>query len=259
MESTTFTGERPAWGEGFDYDESRHLAAYIYAAELVRGKKALDAGCGEGFGTQTLADCAVAVTGVDYSADAVAFCKSRWKKDNLDFVQLDLTRPGNFTETYDVVLNFQVLEHIEDELAFLEGLKRRIAPQGRLMLTTPNRLKSFSENPYHVREYTAEELRVLLSRVFSQVQISGMHGNQKVSDFDRGREAAVKRILALDPLGIRNLLPTFVVNFAFAKLSTVVRRSARKSTDEVKITPEDFYVSADGVDEALDLVAICSA
>jgi len=260
MESTNFTGERPGWGEDFDYDEARHLAAYLYAAELARGRRVLDAGCGEGFGTQTLVEPAAEVVGVDYSGDAIGFCKQRWNKPQLRFQVVDFTAPGDFTDTFDLVLNFQVLEHIDDPRPFLAALRARVAEGGRLFLTTPNRLKTFSENPYHVREYTREELAGLLEPHFTNVTIMGVHGNEKVIAFDRGREKAVNRILRLDPLGIRNLLPRRVIEVAFARLAVLVRRQARAGADGElgdKIVPEDFHVSADAVDDALDLAALC--
>ncbi len=252
-----FTGERPGWGQDFDYDEARHLAAYFYVRDLARDKSVLDAGCGEGFGTQTLAEVAREVVGVDYSSDAIDVCRRNWQKSNLRFERVDLTDPGGFTDTFDLVINFQVLEHIADEIGFLEGLKARLAPEGLLVLTTPNRLKSFSENPYHLREYVADELGALLWHVFSDVEILGMHGNDKVTAFDAGRERAVKRILRLDPLGLRNYLPRWLMETAFARLSVVVRRKAREQSQADKIRPEDFYVSTEHVDEALDLVALC--
>ncbi|MFI5365873.1 MAG: class I SAM-dependent methyltransferase [Candidatus Binatia bacterium] len=254
--STEFTGERPGWGKDFDYDESRALAAYRYAATLAAGKRVADAGCGEGFGTQLLADVATAVVGLDYSVAAIAMCRETWCKPNLSFRQADLTRSLALAERFDLVVNFQVLEHMRDDLTFLENLKTLLAPGGRLLLTTPNRLKSFSENPYHLREYTAPELRRLLERVFRAVTLLGMHGDATVTAFDCGRERAVKRILRLDPFGIRNRLPRAVVTFAFAKLAVLVRRQARGAAQPV-ITPDDFFVSAANLDDALDLVALC--
>jgi SAM-dependent methyltransferase len=257
--SAEFTGERPGWGEGFDYDESRALAAYRYAATLASSSRVVDAGCGEGFGTQLLADVATSVAGLDYSAAAIALCRQTWHKPNLSFRHADLTRPFAITETFDLVINFQVLEHLRDDLAFVQNLRTLLAPGGRLLLTTPNRLKSFSENPYHLREYTAPELRHLLERVFPHVTLLGMHGNATVTAFDRGRERAVKRILRLDPFGLRKLLPRPLVTFAFAKLAVLVRRRARSGTQQPAITPDDFFVSADNLDDALDLVALCGA
>ena len=78
-----------------------------------------------------------------------------------------------------------------------------------------------------------------------------------VTAFDAGREKAVNRILRLDPLGLRNLLPRAVIEAAFAKLAVLVRRQARDESGADKIVPEDFFVSADNIDEALDLVALC--
>jgi 2-polyprenyl-3-methyl-5-hydroxy-6-metoxy-1,4-benzoquinol methylase len=255
--ATTFTGERPGWDRDFDYDEARHLTAYLHARPHAAGKSVLDVGCGEGFGTQTLADVAREVVGVDYSADAIAYCRSRWRKPNLRFEVVDFTRPGPFGGTFDVVLCFQVLEHIADEVAFLEALRARLAPHGTLVLTTPNRLKSFSENPYHLREYAPAELRALLGRVFAHVELAAIAGNEKVVAFDARREQAVRRILRLDPLNLRGLLPAAVVRFAFARLARVVRRSARSDSTDVRIAPEDFALRRGAVEEALDLVALC--
>jgi 2-polyprenyl-3-methyl-5-hydroxy-6-metoxy-1,4-benzoquinol methylase len=252
-----FTGERPGWGRDFDYDEARHLTAYLQARPLAAGKSVLDVGCGEGFGTQTLAEVAREVVGVDYSADAVAFCRSRWSKPNLRFEVVDFTRPGAFEERFDVVLCSQVLEHIADEPPFLAGLRARLADGGTLMLTTPNKLVSFSENPYHLREYTPAELRALLGRTFSHVELAGIAGNEKVTAFDARREQAVRRILRLDPLNLRSRLPDALVRFAFARLAGVVRRRARSTGTAVRIAPEDFALRRDRVEEALDLVAFC--
>jgi len=66
-----FTGERPGWGEDFDSDYARHVAACRHAATLVAGRRVLDAGCGEGFGTSTLAAAAREVVGVDCSEAAI--------------------------------------------------------------------------------------------------------------------------------------------------------------------------------------------
>jgi len=148
-----------------------------------------------------------------------------------------------------------VLEHIVEPLAYLENLRAQLRPRGTLLLTTPNRLTSFSENPFHVHEYTAPELAELLRQVFTSVGIMGLHGSEKVAAFDRRREQAVRRILRLDPLGIRKLLPRSTVEFAFAHLAVLVRHQARGATAE-RIVPEDFSVRGD-TEHALDLLAIC--
>lgn len=248
------TGERPGWGEGYDYDESRHLVAYRWAAGLAAGRRVLDAGCGEGFGTVLLADAGGDVVGLDRAADAVAAAGRRRARPGLAFRLGDLTAE---TGRYDLVVNFQVLEHQHDDHGFVRRLAGLLAPGGTLVLTTPNVLRSFSENPHHVREYRPEELRTLLRRTFGEVTLLGVHGNARVAAFDAGRERAVRRVLALDPLGLRHRLPEPVTAFAFARLSGVVRRRARRSAPADPITPADFAVRDDAVDDALDLLAVC--
>ncbi|MFT4570652.1 MAG: SAM-dependent methyltransferase [Hyphomicrobiaceae bacterium] len=254
-----FTGERPHWGDEFDYDEARHLAAYHFAATRVAGRKVMDAGCGEGFATQTLTETARSVTGVDYSQDAIEFCTSHWTDPKLTFRRENLTGPPPVGDVYDVVLNFQVVEHIDDAVQFLRGLRSRLAEGGELVLTTPNRLRTFSENPYHVREYTAAELEELLQQVFSEVEVLGIRGNAKVEAFDAARERGVKRIMRLDPFGLRHRLPEAWVKALFARFSVLVRRSAKQQAGAEGIRPTDFDVVSDDRDRAQDLLAICRA
>jgi SAM-dependent methyltransferase len=251
--------ERPGWGQDFDYDEARHLAAYRLAGGLARGKRVLDAGCGEGFCTQVLADLATKVVGVDYHAESIDTARRKWRKPNLSFHVVDLAREAAGAGEFDLVLNFQVLEHVSDEATFLRNLKRAMAPGATLVLTTPNVTTSFSENPCHLREYTAEQLQRLLETVFSSVELRGVFGNAKVVEFDRERRRAVERILRLDPLGLRRVLPEKLVHFAFPRLGQLVRRQAHKAAGPSKITPEDFEVRNGDLSQALDLLALCRA
>jgi SAM-dependent methyltransferase len=249
--------ERPGWGKDFDYDEARHLVAYRYAASLAAGKRVLDAGCGEGFATQTLADVAARVVGADYHAEAIATAVARWQRPNLEFRVVDLATavPNEF---FDVVLNFQVIEHIPDDRDFVAKLARWLSPTGTLMLTTPNKVQSFSENPCHLREYTADELQTLLRSAFTEVKILGVFGNARVLEFDRSRRRAVERILRLDLLGIRRILPERLLHVAFARLGQLVRRVAHRSVGNEEIALEDFTIR-EGADlrGATDLVTLC--
>jgi SAM-dependent methyltransferase len=161
---------------------------------------------------------------------------------------------------FDVVTNFQVIEHLPEPARFLTAVRAALKPDGVLMLTTPNRLTSVSENPYHLREYTADELLALLQPIFGRVELSSMMGNDKVRAFDVARARQVRRILRLDPLGLRKLLPPSVVKFAFGTLSQLVRRRVADEADATTtITPNDFHVAPTSDPAALDLVALCWA
>jgi SAM-dependent methyltransferase len=254
------SGERPGRGAGFAYDEARHLAAYLYARELARDRQVLDAGCGEGFGTVLLSETARRVTGIDYSADAVAAANAAYKRPNLEFRQLDVYKLPGLDLRFDLITNFQVIEHLPDPARFLTAVRAALKPDGVLMVTTPNRLTSVSENPYHLREYTFDELRTLLAPIFSRIEMCSMMGNAKVRAFDEERARQVRRILRLDPLGLRHRLPQSLVKFAFGRLAVLVRRRVSDEANDTRsIVPGDFRVAEGGQADALDLVALCRA
>jgi hypothetical protein len=150
-----------------------------------------------------------------------------------------------------------VIEHLEHPAGLLEAFAEHLTDDGQLILTTPNRVMTFSENPYHVREYTAGELAQLLGRFFSRVDVHGVAGNAKVSAYEASRRRQVERLLRLDPLGLRRLLPAPLVRWTFGRLAGVVRtlvaRDAGPGTD---IGPDDFREQP-SVEGALDLLAIC--
>lgn len=254
-----YTGERlSASDERFAPDMARHLAAYHLVGPLVAGKRVLEAGCGEGYGAAILASHAREVVGVDYDEAALAIARRDHGAPNLEFRAVDLLDLAKrMPAGFDAVTNFQVLEHLEDPAPFLEAASRCLRPGGMLVLTTPNRLASVSENPYHVHEYVADELAELLGRHFASVEVRGIVGTDRVYAFERARGEQVRRILRLDPLGIRHLLPAALVRFAFARLALLVRsRVAERGGDAVRLTPADFGVAESEPPLWLDLLAV---
>ena len=115
-----------------------------------------------------------------------------------------------------------------------------------------------SENPYHLREWTAPELLALAASVLPGVRVRGMNASERVLAYEHARGEQIRRILRLDPLGLRNVLPETLVKFAFARLSVLVRRRIGDAVAESRaITPADFSVVAESRPDALDLVAFC--
>jgi len=254
-----YTGERLAAEDArFAPDMARHLAAYHLMEPFIAGKSVLEAGCGEGYGAALMARYAARVVGVDYNTAALELARARHRQPNLEYRALNLLdlakqSPGEF----DVVTNFQVLEHLDDPTPFLSAAAACVKPGGVLILTTPNRLASVSENPYHVHEYTAPELRALLERFFASVDVRGVVGTERVYAFERARGAAAQRILRLDPLGLRKLLPDRFVKWAFARLALLVRsRIAAQGRDLVELAPDDFSIATAEPPQWIDLLAI---
>jgi 2-polyprenyl-3-methyl-5-hydroxy-6-metoxy-1,4-benzoquinol methylase len=260
-----FSGERPGRGPGYDYDDSRHQVVYRHVLDLVAGRTVVDAGAGDGAGSAVLATVAAHVTGLDHHAPSVAAATREHGRAGLEFRHADLADPWPVRGA-DVVVAFQIIEHFEDDHAFVAHALDAVAPGGLVVITTPNVRMTFSENPWHVREYRAEELTALLAAHSDDVDVLGVFGNDRVAAFDRRRRAEVDKWLRLDPLRLRDRLPRPVVEWAFATLSTVVRRRASGAggrpvdgdggRDDGPITIDDFEVRPGDLEECLDFFAL---
>jgi len=172
-----FTGERLIPGQ-VDVDLlNEHLARYAFAARLARGKRVLDAGCGSGYGSAELAAQADAVTGADLASEAVGFASAHYPLPNLAFERASCDRLPHPDACFDLVVAFEVIEHLEHWPEFLREARRVLAPGGQFIVSTPNKLYytesrgSQGANPFHVHEFDFEEFRDALEAVFPHVTL----------------------------------------------------------------------------------------
>jgi ubiquinone biosynthesis O-methyltransferase len=160
-----------------------HLARYHFAASYAVGKRLLDVGCGEGYGSALLAQYANEVVGVDYSPAAVMHARKAYLDDgvrNLRFEMADATALDPALGRFDVITCFELIEHLENQGDMLSGLASALCPGGVLILSTPNRLvEQLYERitnfkyPYHVGLLTPSDLRRSLRKYFRQVTLHG--------------------------------------------------------------------------------------
>src|SRR4051812_23591407 len=135
-----FTGERVIPGQ-VDVDLlNEHMARYTFAARLARGKRVLDAGCGAGYGSAVLAHTASFVVGADVSADAVEFARANYRLPNLAFERSSCASLPHPDGAFDLVVAFEVIEHLETWREFLLEARRMLAPNGQFIVSTPNKL-----------------------------------------------------------------------------------------------------------------------
>lgn len=155
----------------------QHLARYEWAIEFCRDKRVLDAACGTGYGSEILKQVGRIVS-LDIDADAVAEASHRSGQRLLfgDTVALPFAN-----ESFDVFVSFETIEHVHDDLGYTKEARRVLRSDGVFLCSTPNRavvnpgntITDRPFNPFHVREYTADELRAVLAQSFSEVQIFG--------------------------------------------------------------------------------------
>lgn len=165
-----------------------HSATYDFALPFVVGKDVLDFGCGTGYGTARLAERARRTTGVDIAAEAVEHARQHYQRDDLEFAtigSIDETDLPFEDDAFDVVVSFQVIEHVVAVDRYLAEIRRVLRPGGTFLCVTPDRtLRLFPGqrpwNEFHVTEYAPRVFADLLRTRFTDVELLGMTAGPQV-------------------------------------------------------------------------------
>ena len=232
------TAERVSAHDASDnYVFQRSILAYYKAAELVSGD-VLEIGTGMGYGVEVVAPAADKYVTIDkscaYNVELPA---------NAEFRQMTVPPLDFADESFDYVISFQVIEHIKRDRAFVDEVRRVLKPGGKFIVSTPNRPMSLTRNPWHVREYTAEQFASLLSS-FSSVERRGVEGNERVWEYYEKNRQGVERITRFDVLDLQHRLPRWMLQIPYDLLNRLNRR--RLLADNTDLTTgirmEDYAV-----------------
>lgn len=233
----------------------RLFKAYVVAKDYIRGD-VLEVGCGEGRGVSTLLKHAKSFTAVDKIREVIDGLQRKYPAGK--FISMNIPPLGGLEDnTYDSIVSFQVIEHIQDDFLFLKEIHRVLRPGGIALLTTPNRKMSLSRNPWHIREYLPNELSSLASRIFDHVELKGITGNDKVMSYYKQNKISVNRITRFDIFNLQYRLPAFILRIPYELLNRW-NRNKLQSTDQYlvsNISHEDYIVT-DDASNALDLLLI---
>ena len=165
------TAERVSREASDNFVFQRSLLAYHAAAERIAGD-VLEIGTGSGYGIEVVAPHARRFTTIDKHIPP----QELLARTDVAFRQA-VVPPLPFADaSFDWVITFQVIEHIRRDGEFVREIHRVLRPGGQLIVTTPNAPMSLTRNPWHVREYTAGELRTLLGESFAAVETLGVFG-----------------------------------------------------------------------------------
>lgn len=234
------TAERVSRDVTDNYVFQRSKLAYVEAAKRVEGR-VLEIGTGTGYGVDIIAPHAVQYVTLDK-------CRSEELPEmpsNVEFVQCAVPPLPFEDESFDCVVSFQVIEHIKRDKELVSEVCRVLKPGGRFIVSTPNKPMSLTRNPWHVREYTAEQFKALLS-IFPSVEALGVGGNERVwSYYEKNRES-VRRIMRFDILRMQWWLPRWVLQIPYDILNRLNRRklhSQNRSLTE-NIAMEDYALQS---------------
>lgn len=174
----SWTGERMVpWADEASVIHE-HLHRYLFSEQFVDGNVVLDLGSGEGYGSDILARRAKSVVGVELDSLAVAHAVLQYDAPNLSFVEGSVLELDRFEDSsIDVVVCFEVIEHISDQERLVTGVARVLRPDGLFVVSTPDRIV-YNEslgfpNPFHLKELDRGEFASLLAGHFSHVTMYG--------------------------------------------------------------------------------------
>lgn len=240
-----------------NYVFQRSMLAYVEAAKMVSGN-VLEIGTGSGYGIELIAANATTFVTIDKYEPSILSTPEIKSRKNIRFVQMNIPPlKGIEDSSFDFVISFQVIEHIEDDGAFVREIHRVLKPGGKFILTTPNKKMSLTRNPWHVREYTVAELDRHLKQCFSKVEKLGVFGNQKAQAYYEKNKAAVAKITRFDILNLQYRLPRWILQIPYDLLNRLNRKRLLKSNNSLvaDLSMQDFTL-APATEHCLDLFYI---
>lgn len=155
-----------------------HMGRYQYVKQFLgKGDVVIDAACGIGYGTRYLSDHCSRVYGVDLSSDSLSLARRYYHHENIKWMKEDVTALPMADHSIDCFVSMETFEHIASPERLLTEIRRVLKKGGSGYISTPNgkspRRKKIN-NPYHVKEYSHEEMNRMCGRIFDDVSIYGM-------------------------------------------------------------------------------------
>ena len=232
------TAERVSLEKSDNFVFQRSLLAYHRAAELVEGD-ILEIGTGMGYGVEVIAPKATRYISVDKELP-----EHINQLENVEYYEMEVPPIGFENGSFDAVVSFQVIEQIEEDIDFVREVSRVLRVGGKFVVSTPNAPMSLTRNPWHVREYNADELRNLLECSFSKVEAYGVVGNEKVMEYYRKNRQSVRKITRFDILDLQHRLPRKLLQIPYDILNRLNRRALHKKNTELtdSIVMSDYSI-----------------
>ena len=255
-----------------------HLKAYHKVAKMAQGKTVLDLGCNTGYGTEIIHKYCNKIIGVDVSPRAIEEARKSYASEGIEFLLIDGKGLPFKSHIFDLVVCFQVIEHIVDYKSFLSEIGRILTPGGMAIFTTPNarlRLDPGMKpwNPFHVREFSVSELEQTLSEFFSHVRIQGLFADEFIYSIELNRVTRARKEAKSNQdhllhfcysfrTKLRNILPVAILEVIRNIRKKCFKMSPKADNKLVnnlfrKYSINDLIYKESDLEKALDLMAVC--
>ena len=234
----------------------RLLFPYVEAASRVSGN-VLEIGCGWGRGLELLTQAADQYTGIDKNEELIAALQAEYR--DATFIAANIPPLSQLpNDTFDYIVTFQVIEHIENDTLFIQEAHRVLKPGGQLLLTTVNKTFSLTRNPWHVREYDATGLTALMKPYFRTVDTKGIHGNQKVMTYYEQNKESVKKLTRFDIFNLQYRLPRRLLQVPYDLMNRLNRNRLLQADGLAAEINYTDYVISNNPAESLDFFYVAT-
>ena len=156
-------------------DMIEHLHRYSLCSEFISNKVVLDIACGDGYGSFLMSEKASHVYGVDIDQTTILNAQNKYIKSNLIFLTGSADKISLESNSIDVVVSFETIEHHDNHHEMIREIKRVLKPDGLLIISTPDKiyyseLRKF-KNEFHVKELYKDEFKGLISSYFKETKL----------------------------------------------------------------------------------------
>lgn len=171
----------------------KHFFAYTLANKFIKqGARVLEIGCGDGYGANYLVANGANVLGIDVDIHSINYAQKKYQNTELSFQHYNGEKINCEPHSFDMVISFQVMEHVKDVNNYLGNIKQMLKPDGIYIITTPSRTYRLSpgqkpNNPFHLREYDSVSLKKAVEEIFPDAKIYGISAIKEVIDIEKER------------------------------------------------------------------------
>ena len=155
-----------------------HIVRYEFAARFAKGR-VLDIACGVGYGASILIETLYGrhiekIIGVDSDEESIRYAREHYNGHQVEYFTMDALAKNLDKQLglFDTIISFETIEHLEEDVLFIEHLNKLLKPGGTLIISTPfGRGRALPcTNPFHMHQYKEEEFLEMLSD-FEQVEM----------------------------------------------------------------------------------------
>lgn len=236
------------------------MARYKFVLKHLKNDlNILDLACGVGYGTDMLHKDGRNTYGLDIDSDTITYARKQYEGKGVTFLQGNALSTPFKDNYFDCVVAYEMIEHIARPTKLLKEIKRVLKKGGTLFVSTPNSLvqspNGIYNSPYHVHEYTPDELSALLTKHFSKVNVYGQSKKpiaQKAHSKFMQSQGARSMIVKLDIFNIRFILSREKREVLWKSLGALFGRQAQE-----KISIDDFNIRTRNINSSEYLIAVC--